>query len=297
MSPKRTQDLLSKKQLLDIFVHHRVDSPFSGDWESIFKGAGFEFWGLREMLPTDSYKHIDWKATARTGAYHVREHLAESYVNLMLLYDISNSVSFGRKERFQANIAVSLAYTAAITNNGCGLILFADEVVDVIPPRMGWPHFMRIVSAIARAVPIPCKTTRLNRALSKLVSELPESLTFIISDFLYPIAPDGNHGLGPLHAGRHELRGLQVLETFETALPPGGVGVLQLYDYETGWIAQVDLRHWKAFNRLMDKRLAGIRRELSRAGIKLLTLTPEDNFQAEISAFMKRPHRKEGVWT
>jgi uncharacterized protein (DUF58 family) len=133
---KTEKSLLSKKELLDIFVHHRVDSPFPGDWESIFKGAGYEFWSLRELEPTDSFRNIDWKAKAKTGKYYVREYLAESYFNLMILYDLSASVAFGRKELLQANIAVSLAYTAIAGNNGCGLIMFADEVALYVPP--GW---------------------------------------------------------------------------------------------------------------------------------------------------------------
>ena len=150
---KTEKALLSKRELLEIFLHHRVNSPFPGDWESIYRGSGYEFWALREMASTDDVKNIDWKATARTGKYYVREYLAESYYNLMILYDISRSVSFGRKELVQANIAVSLAYSAIVGNNGCGLILFADDVVSFLPPRMGRPHFMQILNAIAEAKP------------------------------------------------------------------------------------------------------------------------------------------------
>ncbi|HPD60648.1 MAG TPA: DUF58 domain-containing protein, partial [Thermodesulfobacteriota bacterium] len=125
---KTEKSLLSKRQLLDIFINHRVHSPFPGDWESTFKGLGYEFWSLRELGRGDPFSHIDWKATAKTGKYYIREYLAESYFNVMILYDISASVGFGRKELLQAHIAVSLAYSAISTNNGCGLIFFADEV-------------------------------------------------------------------------------------------------------------------------------------------------------------------------
>ena len=40
---KSEQSLLSKKELLEIFINHRVKSPFPGDWESLFKGLGDEF--------------------------------------------------------------------------------------------------------------------------------------------------------------------------------------------------------------------------------------------------------------
>lgn len=283
---KTEKELLSKKQLMEIFLHHWVDSPFPGDWESIFKGTGFEFWALRELAPTDSFKNIDWKATAKTGKYYIKEYLRESYFDLMLLYDVSQSVAFGRKERLQALIAVSLAYTAISNNNGCGLILFADEVKDYIPARMGWSHFMRILNAIAAAEPVACQTTCLNGALTKLMNELPESLTFILSDFLYPIETN-YHFLRTTHGtNKHEVKGLQILETFEMKLPENAKGLLPLYDYETGQTALLDLRHWAAHNREMERRLSEIKRHLSSIGIELLSLTPEDNFALKISAFM-----------
>ncbi|MCP4344624.1 MAG: DUF58 domain-containing protein [Desulfobacterales bacterium] len=147
---KTKQHLLTKKELLDIFVNHRTLSSLPGDWESLSKGSGYEFSDLREMEASDPLKSVDWKATAKTGRYHVREYLAENYTNLMILYDISKSVAFGRKEMLQANIAASLAYTAAIRNHQCGLILFTDKVTEYIPPCMGYEHFMKVLDSIAR---------------------------------------------------------------------------------------------------------------------------------------------------
>ena len=201
-----------------------MNAPFPGDWESTFKGLGYEFWSLRELEPTDPFKNIDWKAKAKTGKYYVREYLAESYFNVMLLYDISSSVSFGRKELFQAHIAVSLAYSAIMSNNGCGLILFADDIISYIPPRMGRSHFMEILAAIARAEPVACRSTSLQIALTKLVTEVPESLTFILSDFMYPLDFSYSFHRTVHGTNKHDVKAVQVLEESEVALPPGTPG-------------------------------------------------------------------------
>jgi len=285
---KSEKSLLSKKELLEVFLHHRVHSPFPGDWESIYRGSGYEFWALREMEPTDDVKNIDWKATARTGKHYVREYLAESYYNLMILYDISNSVSFGRKELVQANIAVSLAYSATVGNNGCGLILFADDVVSFLPPRMGRPHFMQILNAIAEAKPVPCKTTRLDPALSKLVGEVPESLTFILSDFMFPFDCT-YHFQKSLHgASRHEVKALIVLESCEKELPPGANGLMPLSSYETGETVFLDLSKWRAYNASRERWLEETRDRMARVGMDTLVLTPEENFRLKINDFMQQ---------
>jgi uncharacterized protein (DUF58 family) len=284
---KTKRRLLSKKNLLDIFLKHRVDSPFPGDWESIFKGEGFEFWGLRKLERTDSFKNIDWKSTAKTGEYYVREYLAESYFNLMLLYDISKSVSFGRKELLQANIAVSLAYSAIVSNNGCGLIMFSDDVITYIPPCMGWTHFMQILTAIAEVEPAACQETNINPALRKLVHELPESLTFILSDFLYPFHCDFSFQRITHGTNKHEVRALRILEDFESRLPADSRGLMPLYDYETGETILADLNKWESFNADMKRQMEETRRHLNKAGIDMLTITPEEDFSQKINAFVQ----------
>jgi len=285
---KTERSLLSKRELLEIFLHHRVHSPFPGDWESIYRGTGYEFWALREMESTDDVKNIDWKATARTGNYYVREYLAESYYNLMILYDISPSVSFGRKELVQANIAVSLAYSATVGNNGCGLILFADDVVSFLPPRMGRPHFMQILNAIAEAKPVPCKTTRLDPALSKLIGEVPDSLTFILSDFMFPFDCTYHFQKSLQGMSRHEVKALIVLESSEKELPAGAKGLMPLSSYETGETVLLDLSKWKSYNASRQRWLEETRDRMARAGMDSLVLTPEENFRSEINAFMQQ---------
>lgn len=286
---KSEKELLSKKELLEIFINHRVHSPFPGDWESIFKGLGYEFWSLREMEPTDSFKNIDWKAKAKTGKYYVREFLAESYFNVMLLYDISRSVNFGRKELLQAHIAVSLAYSAILSNDGCGLILFADDIVEYIPPRMGRSHFMEILNAIARAEPVSCRATNLSVALTELINEVPESLTFILSDFMYPLDFSYSFHHTVHGTNKHEVKAIQVLEECEIELPSRAKGVLPLYDYESGKTVALDLGKWKTYNETMSRLQLANRNRLNRAGIDLLTISPADDFARKINAFMKRP--------
>jgi uncharacterized protein (DUF58 family) len=285
---KTEQNLLSKKEVLEIFLNHRVNSPFPGDWESIFKGSGYEFWSLRELERTDPFKNIDWKAKAKTGKYYVREYLAESYFTLMILYDISKSVAFGEKELLQANIAVSLAYSAIVNNNGCGLIMFADEVITYIPPRMGKSHFMEILHAIAQAEPVRCRETNINQALTKLVNEIPESLTFILSDFMYPFDCAYNFQRTLHGTNKHEMKALQVLEEFEVELPPNSCGLIPLSDYENGGTILLDLSKWKQYNEDMKQKLEETKYRLNKAGIDSLVITPKGDFVLKINNFMRR---------
>ncbi|MCX8012074.1 MAG: DUF58 domain-containing protein [Desulfobacterota bacterium] len=286
---KTEKILLDKKRLLDIFIRHRIHSPFPGDWESNFKGLGYEFWSLRELIPGDPLCNIDWKATAKTGRYYIREYLAESYFNVMILYDISASVGFGRKELLQAQVAVSIAYSAIIANNGCGLILFADDIKGYLPPRMGNSHFREILNTIVKIKPYSCRTTKLQNALTKLVTEIPESLTFILSDFLYPLEFTYSFHRTVHGTTGHEVKAVQVLDAGEISLSDDSRGIIPLYDYESGETILFDLSQWENYNQKIAEAQKKIKQRLERAGIDLVTITPEDNFQQKINGFMKRP--------
>jgi uncharacterized protein (DUF58 family) len=207
----------------------------------------------------------------------------------MILYDISTSVSFGQKELLQAHIAVSLAYSAIISNNGCGLILFADSIIQYIPPRMGRSHFMELLAAIANAEPIACRETNINAALTKLINEVPESLTFILSDFMYPLDFSYSFHQTVHGTNKHEVKAIQVLEDCEIELPPHSRGIMPLFDYESGKTVMLDLSNWKAYNETMRQVRETTRNRLYRAGIEVLTVTPSDDFADKVNTFMKRP--------
>ena len=44
-----------------------------GEWESFLRGRGAELYRIREYMPEDSARHVDWKATAKSGSLKVRE--------------------------------------------------------------------------------------------------------------------------------------------------------------------------------------------------------------------------------
>jgi uncharacterized protein (DUF58 family) len=198
-------------------------------------------------------------------------------------------VHFGRKELLQAHIATSLAYSAMLSNDGCGLILFAEDIVEYIPPRMGRSHFMEILHAIAHAAPVTCGTTNLSVALTKLVNEIPESLTFILSDFMYPLDFSCSFHYTVHGTNKHEVKAIQVLEECEIELPAESKGILSLYDYESGNTVALDLGKWREYNETMSRLRTATGNRLKRAGIDLVTICPADDFAKKINAFMKRP--------
>jgi uncharacterized protein (DUF58 family) len=102
------------------------------------RGGGSEFESLREYVPGDEYKKIDWSATARRGKLISRQYEAERSQNIMLLLDTGRnmlqSVQKMAKLDYVVNTALMLAYVAAASDDKVGLMAFDAEIRAYLPP-------------------------------------------------------------------------------------------------------------------------------------------------------------------
>jgi uncharacterized protein (DUF58 family) len=58
-----------------------------GAMESLSKGRGQDLYALRDYVPTDSARHVHWKASARLGSLMVREFTREDETRVLLVLD------------------------------------------------------------------------------------------------------------------------------------------------------------------------------------------------------------------
>lgn len=102
------------------------------------RGGGSEFESLREYVPGDEYKKIDWSATARRGKLITRQYEAERSQNIVLLLDTGRTmlqpVQKQAKLDFVVDTALMLAYVAAASGDKVGLMSFDADVRSWLPP-------------------------------------------------------------------------------------------------------------------------------------------------------------------
>ncbi len=82
-----------------------------GEWESFVRGRGSDLYRIREYMAEDSARHVDWKATAKSGSLKVREFSREDERKLRLVFDNprAEAVSAEVYER-AVNLAASLGW-------------------------------------------------------------------------------------------------------------------------------------------------------------------------------------------
>jgi uncharacterized protein (DUF58 family) len=233
-----TREQLKAVRKIQIRTSHLVSDLFGGQYHSVFKGRGMEFAEVRQYLPGDEVRTIDWNVTARTGVPHVKRFTEERELTVMLLVDASASTRFGSVRQFKqelaAELAALLAYSAIANNDKVGLMIFTDRVELALPPRKGNRHVLRVIREILNHVPqgrgtnIPLALDHLNRVVAR------RCVAFLVSDFL---APDLRRPLRVANR-RHDLIAVVLEDPREQELVD--VGLLALEDPESGEMLVVD---------------------------------------------------------
>ena len=99
-----TVDLLKQVRAIEIRTKGLSSQIFSGEYHSAFKGRGMAFSEVREYIPGDDIRSIDWNVTARFNHPYVKVFEEEREMTVMLLVDISGSGNFGTSKQFKKEL-------------------------------------------------------------------------------------------------------------------------------------------------------------------------------------------------
>ena len=146
------RDILPQVRRIHIRTRRLVDDVLAGAYHSTFKGRGMEFDEVREYMPGDEVRTIDWNVTARRGQPYVKRYVEERELTVMLLVDLSASGQFGSVLRLKTEIATELcavlAWSAIRNHDKVGLILFTDHIEKFLPPQKGRRHVLRVIREV-----------------------------------------------------------------------------------------------------------------------------------------------------
>src|SRR3989338_4150156 len=98
---------------IEIKATRLVNEIFGGEYESVFKGRGMEFAEVREYVPGDDIRTIDWNVTARSQHPFVKKFVEERELTVVFLVDGSRSLYFGSTDKLKAKLASELAAVLA----------------------------------------------------------------------------------------------------------------------------------------------------------------------------------------
>ena len=319
-------ELLESVRRVEVRTNRLVNDTMVGAYLSHFKGRGMDFEELREYMPGDDVRDIDWNVTNRLGRPFVKRFREERELTAVLAVDVSGSARFGSahrtKREFAAEIAATLAMSAAKNGDKVALLPFTDEVEMFVPPRKGRRHILRLVREMLLFKPRR-RGTDISGALGFLNHVLHRrAIVFLLTDFLHSdagMAKNESGGASVLTsrpAGtlapptsqrdviaelgltntRHDVVCLHLHDPRESELPDAGLVTIE--DAETGELLELNSGRRgvrERFAAVNAERLAGLDRALNRTGVDTLRLKTTEPFAPALQRFFEiRRGRRRG---
>lgn len=222
---------LHRVRRLALASRRRVSALLSGEFRSQFRGTGIEFETVREYVPGDDVRALDWNVTARLSRPFVKLFVESRERPAWLVVDRSASMAFGSGERTKADVAAELAGVLALAamhnRDATGIVTFKAGIDAVLPPSCRADQLERILLALHAGEPDGAGV--FDTAFDVLERRLlRRSVLVLVSDF--HALPDSAR-LARL-ARRHDVIASIVFDPRERELD--GDGLVACVDPETG---------------------------------------------------------------
>lgn len=236
---KEDQNQLARKaKLLRLAAVSLAENMRNGNFKSIYRGQGIEFSDIREYLPGDNVRAIDWNVTARMGRTYIKQYDEDRELSLFFILDRSLSMYSGTEGRSRletASEAASLLVMAGeLNDSSLGAVFFDGEVRFSCSPKAGRERAMTLLSRLDNLEEKVVKGSVLENAITGASRILKRrSLIFVLSDFRTSGWEDALAHLGHLH----DVVAVRIADPMDSELPK--IGTIPFVDMETGLYAKL----------------------------------------------------------
>jgi len=224
------EEAFIKKIRLD--TRKKINTMFSGEYKSAFKGVGLSFENVREYNAGDDVRTIDWNVSARMNHLYIKEYIEERELSLVLMIDVSGSTDFGssnlKRDVILEFVSVML-HLAQVNRDRVSLLLFSDVVEKFFRPQKGRKYVLEALDEIIKCEP-KSRGTDISKALDFVQRVMKKrSIVFVISDFL-----DSEDYVLKLKrlSRKHDVIPVQVMDPVESK--NNFLGLMEFTDMETG---------------------------------------------------------------
>jgi len=228
---------------IELFILKRMKEFTLGDHASVFKGAGFNFVGVRDWEPGDRMSSIDWSQSSLTNFSPMitREFEQDSNAAIVAVVDASLSTRCGVAGGATIAMAIARAVAAAglsatFFQDLFGLVTFDEKFRPLASarPRIGRSHLLYCLDLYRQSLSQTREPERVQDIVSAIESQVRKSsLVPVISDFLFT---DANALIGQLSQlnAVHDIVLLMADVRFAYEVPSVSDGWMEVFDVESG---------------------------------------------------------------
>src|SRR5438046_1265147 len=213
--------VLMKIQNLELVARSVVEGFVQGLHRYPYLGFSVDFAAYRQYMPGDEIRRIDWNVFSRSDKLYVKLYEGETNTRVLILLDISGSMSYGsgeiKKIDYARILAACLTYFAHHQRDGVGLLTFDTEIRAHVPSSRRRGHLLTLLHEIDRIQ--PSEQTEFRKPLRFLAEYLTRrGLIVIISD-LYDEPDNIIGGLKALNAKGNDIIIFHIMDNFELTFP------------------------------------------------------------------------------
>lgn len=274
---------------MHLYAHERVRSLLEGEYGSVLKGRSIDFEDLRDYVPGDDVKDIDWKATARSGTTLVKRYVAIRKHNILLIVNTGRSMAAlapdGKIKRDLAIFTSGVIASLALQHGDLvGMMAGDDQSNYYLPLKSNKPHVEQMLQYLYKQTSLQSSGGSLVRQLDYVAKSFRRRAFLIIITDNDQVTPEISQLLRRLRA-QHEI--LWVVLASSSGLQPESV-----FDIDNQAVLPYFLRSNLAIKEAWDKQTESegteMQRQLSRLGIVSERISGEAETIGQIFRLLER---------
>ncbi|WP_207344745.1 DUF58 domain-containing protein [Arthrobacter sp. E3] len=176
--------LTAVKSKMHIFAHRKARGLLEGEYASIFRGNGLDFDDLRDYVPGDEVRDIDWKATARTGKPLIKRYVATRRQQLLLVADTGRNMAAlaegGEPKKDLAVMAMGVLGLLALGHGDSVSLVHGDVAGTAALPAKGTEHHVEMLLRHMDAVGLDHEPSDLTSQLEYVAAHYRQRLLLVV---------------------------------------------------------------------------------------------------------------------
>ncbi|GMV83807.1 MAG: hypothetical protein AMXMBFR7_49910 [Planctomycetota bacterium] len=183
-------ETLGRIKSMQMLAKAVVEGFILGLHRSPYRGFSVEFAEYRQYVPGDDVKHVDWKVYAKSDRYYIKQFEEETNLACQILVDCSPSMAYRgthggfSKLEYACRLAACLSYFMIGQRDATGLLVFDDEIRQMLPAR-GSPAHRQLLLTTLDQVEAGKGDTDIATPMHRLAESLSRrGMVILISDLL-----------------------------------------------------------------------------------------------------------------
>jgi len=270
-------------KLVDVLKFHML-------FYKIITGKGLEFDRLREYVPGDDAKLIDWNSFARTGKVYVKVFKEERMLDSVFILDVSNTMTLGTTDRtkneYASVLLTTLAYTSNLIGDKVGFVSFSNKIKKVVEPSLGVDTILQIAKILSEKNLYGGEKKWSVVTKTVLESFGEDSYVFFISDF---ISPD-NYTFDFFSKAAAKFRNLLVIMLRDPldSFIPKGIGYIYVSDPDTGEVNLINADKVRdEYNKRARAEEKLVEKKCKEVGADFIKIHTDEDFVMPLMKFLK----------